>query len=393
MKAWLINPELVNCCSQISNALFAILMFVSVLSVSGNGLSEYEIKGRVLNHETGAPLPLAEVFISGTTYGSITDEKGEFELKTSSLPCQLVVSHISYATVNMMIDKESMSYITIELIPYKHELKEISVEAVNTRKENLKIFRKAFIGTDEFANTCTILNDSVLSFRWDSMVFSASAHQPVIIDNPKLGYKIKIIIKEFNVVYDPETYKRISKDKKMKPYVGDAVYQWLCNFHFIPYPPEEKRKQKLLEKTRLKVYYGSRVHFLRALHSGYPEDHGYYITPDFDSAPITGYEDLDTLPDIKIIFLDPMGKPDKLLIYPERSMVIKYFEDYSGRPLNLNREDWTDGILHQSEITFTSDKCMVYFNGTTNDYSLLYKGYFGNQKISTLLPDDFMPEK
>ena len=93
-----------------------------------------------------------------------------------------------------MIDKESMSYITIEVIPYKHELNEIFVEAVNTRKENLKLFQKAFIGMDEFANSCTILNDSVLYFRWDSMVFSASAHQPVIIDNPKLGYKIKVII-------------------------------------------------------------------------------------------------------------------------------------------------------------------------------------------------------
>jgi len=194
MKAWLINSTMVNCCSQISNALFAILMFVYVSSVSGNAVSAYKIKGIVLNHETGVPLPLAEVFISGTTYGSITDEKGEFELKTSSLPCQLVVSHISYATVNMMIDKESMSYITIELIPYKHELNEISVESVNTRKENLKLFQKAFIGMDEFANSCTILNDSVLYFGWDSMVFSASAHQPVIIDNPKLGYKIKVII-------------------------------------------------------------------------------------------------------------------------------------------------------------------------------------------------------
>ena len=179
----------------------------------------------------------------------------------------------------------------------------------------------------------------------------------------------------------------------MKAYVGDAVYQWLCNFHFVPYSIEEKRKQKLLEKTRLKIYYGSRVHFLKALYSGHPGDHGYYINPDFDPSPIKGYEELDTLPGIKIIFLDPVGKPDKLLIYPERSMVVKYFDDFVGRPLNLNREDWTEGILHQSEIIFTSDKCMVRFNGTTTDYSLLYKGDFGNQKISTLLPDDFMLEE
>ncbi len=198
MKAWFINSKVVNFCLKISNTLFAILMFVSVSSVSGNGLSAYKIKGIVLNHETGAPIPLAEVFISGTTYGSITDKKGEFELQTSYLPCQLVVSHISYAPFTMMIDVESMSDLTIKLIPYEHEIEEISVEAMNMRKENLKLFRKAFIGTDDFASTCTILNDSVLSFRWDSMVFSASAHQPVIIDNPKLGYRIRIILEDFN---------------------------------------------------------------------------------------------------------------------------------------------------------------------------------------------------
>jgi len=379
--------------TQILNLLLVILLTASVSSVSGNELSTYQIKGIVLNQETGAPITLAEVFISGTTYGRITNEKGEFELYSDYLPCQLVVSHVSYVTVNLMIDSESISYLTIELFPYKHELSEISVEAVNTRKQNLKLFRKAFIGTDEFASACTILNDSVLSFRWDSMVFSASAHQPVIIDNPKLGYTIRVIINEFNVIYNRETFKRIHKDNRMKAYVGDAVYQWLCNFHFVPYSIEEKRKQKLLEKTRLKIYYGSRMHFLKALYSGHPGDHGYYINPDFDPSPIKGYEDLDTLPGIKIVFLDPMGNPDKLLLYPERSMEIKYFDDFVGRPLNLNREDWTEGIPHQSEIIFTSDKCMVRLNGTTTDYSLLYKGDFGNQKISTLLPDDFMLEE
>ena len=71
---------MVKCYSQISNALIAILLFVSVSSVSGNELSTYQIKGIVLNQETGAPITLAEVFISGSTYGTITDENA-FGLK------------------------------------------------------------------------------------------------------------------------------------------------------------------------------------------------------------------------------------------------------------------------------------------------------------------------
>ena len=121
---------------KITLSLFAALMFVFV-SVSGHGSSAYKIRGIVLNKNTGAPIALAEVFISGTTFGSIKNDEGEFELTTSFLPCQLVASHISYAPFTMMIDLESMSYVTIKLMPFEHGIQEITVEGMNTRKENM----------------------------------------------------------------------------------------------------------------------------------------------------------------------------------------------------------------------------------------------------------------
>lgn len=380
--------------SQLSIALFAVLLMFSISSVTGNGSFGYTIKGKILNQETGAPIPLAEVFISGTTYGSISDDNGEFQLQTSYLPCLLVVSHISYAPFNMLIDAESITYMTIKLIPYEHEIEELTVESMNMRKQNLKLFKKAFLGTDEIAISCTILNDSVISFRWDSMVFSASAYQPVMIDNPKLGYRIMVIIEDFKLIYDLETYNQIRKHKKMKPDVAGAVYQILCNYHFIQYPQEERRKQKRIENTRLRVYYGSRMHFLRALYSENPKKHGYFVGTDFDSIPITPYIDMDSWPGKKIIFLDPEGYPDKQLIYPEESMIIQYYEDYSGRPQNLNNNIRTDKdwIPLQTELTILSKDCIIRSNGTTFDYSMLFTGYIGKQKIAGMLPDDFMLE-
>ncbi len=223
--------------SKITIVLFAILILVSVSSVSVCRSSAYNIRGIVLNHKTDAPIPLAEVFISGTTFGSITNDEGEFELKTSFLPCQLVASHISYAPFTMMIDKESMSYVTIKLIPYKHEIKEITIEGMGMRKENMGLFRQAFLGTDEHASACTILNDSVLSFRWDSSVFSASAYQPLMVDNSKLGYRIKIILSDFKLVYDPKAYKKIQRNKRYMSKIAGAVYQMQGDFflsHILP---------------------------------------------------------------------------------------------------------------------------------------------------------------
>jgi len=164
------------------------------------------------------PIPLVEVFISGSTFGSITNEEGKFELETSYLPCQLVASHISYAPYNKLIDFESRTDLFIRLIPYQHEIKEITVESksrrkdnkgiivesMRRRKDNMELFKRGFLGWDDIANNCTILNDSVLSFKWDSLVFTASAYQPVLLDNPKLGYRIKIILKNFKLIYKPE---------------------------------------------------------------------------------------------------------------------------------------------------------------------------------------------
>ncbi len=128
-----------------------LLMLVYALSVSGSDINIHRIKGIVLNQETGKPIPMAEVFISGTTYGSIINEKGEFGLKTRYLPCQLVVSHISYAPFSILIDLETLTFVTIKLVPYEHEIREISIEAMNLRKENLELFRQAFLGMDEIA--------------------------------------------------------------------------------------------------------------------------------------------------------------------------------------------------------------------------------------------------
>ena len=98
---------------RITYVLMALLIWAIVSASSGSAQTAYKIRGVVINMESGGPVQLAEVFISGTTYGSITNESGEFELETSYLPCQLVVSHISYAPFSKMIDAESFAYLTV----------------------------------------------------------------------------------------------------------------------------------------------------------------------------------------------------------------------------------------------------------------------------------------
>jgi hypothetical protein len=119
---------------HVKSVRIGALLIASIPVGSGNLPNTYQITGVVLNLETNEPIPLVEVPSSGSTYGSITNNEGRFELKTSYLPCELVVSHISYAPYNRMVDAESLIYLTIRLIPYQHEIKEISAEAMSMRK-------------------------------------------------------------------------------------------------------------------------------------------------------------------------------------------------------------------------------------------------------------------
>jgi len=371
--------------------LISIIFAVIAHIVSGSMPETYKITGVVLNEETNKPIPLVEVFISGSTYGSITDEEGEFELETSFLPCQLIASHISYAPFNKMIDAETLTSLTIKLISYQHEIKEITVESLSRRKENMELFKRGFLGWDEIASNCTILNDSVLSFMWDSMVFTATAHQPVLLDNPKLGYRIKIILKNFKLIYKPEDYKRIHRGRKIKPDVTGAIYHIASNFFYTPYPPGTKREQERIEKTRLRIFYGSKMHFLRALQSGQLRVQGYKINPGVKLAPITYSQIMDSQPGIKIIFLDQEGYPEKLMIYPDTPMVISFFKDYTGKPVDLNRDSGDHLEPLQSMVKFANKKCIVRYNGSTLDYSLIFSGHIGDQRISNMLPDDYNP--
>jgi hypothetical protein len=73
-------------------------------------------------------------------------------------------------------------------------------------------------------------------------------------------------------------------------------------------------------------------------------------------------------------------------------MTIDFVQKYSGVPLNLNERKGTDLIHHYSEVNFGSKRCIIRSIGTTSDYCLMFSGYIGGQRVSTMLPDDFMPD-
>ena len=88
--------------------------------------SQKTIKGTVLD-SNNAPIFGASIYWKNATVGTISDEKGAFEIKTLENSKQLIISFVGYKTQTITIN--SSSEITVNLIP-DNELNEISIKSV-----------------------------------------------------------------------------------------------------------------------------------------------------------------------------------------------------------------------------------------------------------------------
>lgn len=178
---------------------FFTLLVLIVCLVSGTTLSQPQkqkdqLFGIVVDKNTGKPIHLVEVFIAGSTIGTVTNEKGEFSLYISNMPFRLIATHVGYKPVIQTITKSGV--LKIELQAATFGISEVSVSAKNMRKKNIRLFKKHFIG-DDLNNEYKIHNDSVLHFMTDDREFHAYTYSPLIVRNNYLGYTIKILIKDF----------------------------------------------------------------------------------------------------------------------------------------------------------------------------------------------------
>ena len=78
--------------------LFCLLAFftLSVVYPTSSQVLSFYINGKITDKESNKPIHLAELFISGSSIGTATDEKGNFKISIPLLPCYLVVTHRDY---------------------------------------------------------------------------------------------------------------------------------------------------------------------------------------------------------------------------------------------------------------------------------------------------------
>jgi hypothetical protein len=223
------------------------------------------VKGVVLDLQKNLPIPNASVFLNTTSIGTVTNEQGFFSLTIPNGKSELVISSIGFETNAQPINStDAVDFITVKMRVRAEVMQTVIIEPYE--KDGWakwgKFFIESFIGTSELAKDCKIKNTSAIKFRHSKInkELSAFSDEPLIIENKALGYTIRYQMEGFQ--YDFQTGYLL--------YIGYPFFQ--------PMKGNSGRQRKW-ENKRSEVYYGSIMHFMRALYRNKTAEEGFEINP------------------------------------------------------------------------------------------------------------------
>jgi hypothetical protein len=348
------------------NRIIYIVLFVSL----GYNLHAQTTITGVVSDSANIPVPNAAVYISKTTIGTLTDQKGAYLI---SIPQQgefeLTVSFIGYKTKSKIIYANSnRQIINIKLSLNPVLLNEVTVRSKN--KYSLKDytdFFKLFIGENENARSCKVLNPEDLHLYRDpnNNYLRGFSVRPLKIENKALGYSITYDLIDFN--YN----------------LRDSILRFSGYCYFKPMKGSARNLRKW-SRNRLIAYYGSRMHFLRSLYSDSISSDNFKIFEcNFDHvkniiSPVNQIDFHNLKPAIKSQYLPLFSKAPLLIIYtdshPELSSGILGFQSQE----------------YKSTLIF-SDTLKVFQNGNyDNPYSVTWYGAMVNERVADMLPSDYL---
>lgn len=342
-----------------------ILLFLLV-SCYTVGYSQI-VKGIILDSKTKTPISFASVYFNSTMVGTISDEKGYFELDRSKYPSMsIIVSYIGYYSYTLK-DFSTSQPIQIFLKSKEYELKETVIKSkslVKDRMRYMKKFKEEFLGKTENARKCRILNDSDITFDYyaDKDTLRAFALKPILIENEALGYTVTYYLDKFE-------YSR--KSKKVC-YIGNVVFKEY---------PANKMKQLVYAKNRKNAYLGSRMHFFRSLSGNDSIVDGFKIAN-------SNYESLllkDLAAGIKITNLSYYYLHLKDIVVQD-SLGNRYLSYPAGLRIIYPKE------RERTSITFL--KKYVFFDktGYFDSSGIEWDGAMGYQRIADWLPYEYTIE-
>lgn len=367
------------------------------------GLLAQTIKGRVVDAITKKPLESATVFVAQSTFKTLTDSAGIFEIASSNPNSQLVVTYVGYESVAVAADQltDALAIHVIPLQQQEEQIREVKVITAKQREYYLKHLTEQILGKSRSASDSKIVNiDAVmLDVSPDGKMFEAYADEPLIIEIPALNYKIEMLLSVFIMDWNANVTK----------FVGYASYGDLKTY--------DKVNPKKIIRNRMTAYLGSSQHFFRSLYTGTSRDEGFIVrsfkkidNPEYPNAATrkalaeevkrTRHYDA-RLHAPKYIFEFSKGelKEGDFLLSDHYGKYLTHPDFLEVTYINAEEEDRFTlqahrhaGSFQKSEITILKPRVPIHSDGSYSDIDgLIFHGYMGWKKLADTVPNDFEP--
>lgn len=348
--------------------LLVSCLFISLYSIAQQ--ATYPITGKI-TRANGEPIAGVTVFIDASNLAAATDDSGHFSFKgLSSGNYQLIANMIGYNPVKQhIVLKEEESNWNPVMQEKSIQLQTVQVGKGSAQEGFLKLFKKYFMGDSENAKACKILNPEVINFSTNKTALNANTEDFLLIENSNLGYKVKYLLRNFTC-----------NDKTdVTFYEGESLFEAM---------PGTEAQQEQWKVNRKKAYFGSMMHYLRALYQNQTREEGFLV-----------YAMQNLLPPV-VINPNPVATQQIIsrvdsnfisITYPKRLYIVYDKKKAGENPKLVDRLSEVRELEKMASILMLT--AQIDNRGKFSDHQkLLIQGFWGKKRIGDQLPFDYTPE-
>lgn len=344
------------------------------------------VSGTVVD-EKGELVKGATVFISGSQFNTVTDDKGEFHINSLTAGSyQLIVQLIGYQIFDRtVILQDKPVEVNVPLIIKPIALNEVTIGPGDAWGSYFNLFRGQFLGTSRFADGCEILNPKVLSFNYNKSkgILTAQASDFILIDNKRLGYHIRYLLRDFQFTVNGNT----------AIFDGDALFEEMEG---------SKSKHGDWTRNRYDAYKGSLMHFLRSVYANNTLKEG-FIT----NSLIKGYLKANGEVDVPWVTIDtrPVRFDTVVKVLDTTFISLRtnqFYVTYNPKKAASVKTDMKAPVLKDVELDNKSiassmvklpfKQAIIDSRGNYTNYRAFFiHGDMASRRVGDKLPFDYMP--
>lgn len=354
-----------------------ILLLMGILFLAPATFAQYfTITGTVSNAATGESLKNASVYAQNSTFGTVTDESGNYRLALPYGGYDLVFSFTDKQTESIRVTtQDNNKKFDIMLKDKLKEMEAVAVVSSSEVKDGWEkyggFFAENFIGRSVHSFNTNITNPEVLKFYYSKRrnKLKVLASEPLQIINKDLGYHIKYELDSF--VYDYGT--------------KDCIYTGFPFFTAVQ--ATDSTDSARLARNRDDAFYGSSLHFMRSLYNRRVLQDGFEVSflegdkqimlKDSIYGPIH-YTRNDSTNTVTI-------SPSKLvlgIVYNDAKPEQPYIKLHPNEPTKFQFS-----FIHLLQPSITIEQNGYFFDQA----DVTFNGYWNWDKIAEMLPYDYVP--